>query len=166
MRLIIFLIGMFAIAVLHAGEAEPAPDFAIPHGSETETLKDLRGRVVYLDFWASWCAPCRRSFPWMNEMKAKYADRGFEIVSVNVDQERVLAETFLQQVPASFTVVYDPAGELATRYGLIGMPTSFLIDRQGKLRYHHVGFLVKKQKVYEAQIEQLLGEAVVNPVAR
>ena len=145
MRLITFFITLFATAVFQAALAESAPDFAISHSTGTTTLKDLRGRVVYLDFWASWCTPCRRSFPWMNEMKAKYADRGFEIVSVNLDQERALAETFLQQVPASFTVVYDPAGELATRYGLKGMPTSFLIDR--------------KQKVYEAEIEQLLHEA-------
>jgi cytochrome c biogenesis protein CcmG/thiol:disulfide interchange protein DsbE len=158
-RLVTFLITLFAIAVFQAAVAEPAPDFTIPHSTGTTTLKELRGRVVYLDFWASWCTPCLRSFPWMNEMKAKYADRGLEIISVNLDQERVLAETFLQQVPASFTVVYDPAGELATRYGLKGMPTSFLIDRQGKLRYHHIGFLVKKQKVYEAEIEQLLQEA-------
>lgn len=158
MRLVTFFISFFAMAVFQAVVAEPAPDFAIPHSTGTTTLKDLRGRVVYLDFWASWCTPCRRSFPWMNEMKAKYADRGLEIVSINLDQERALAETFLQQVPASFTVVYDSAGELATRYGLKGMPTSFLIDRQGKLRYHHVGFLVKKQEAYEAEIKQLLQE--------
>ncbi len=158
-RLSTLFFSLFAMAVLQAAVAEPAPDFAIPGGTGPMTLKDLRGRVVYLDFWASWCTPCRRSFPWMNEIKAKYADQGLEIVSVNLDQERALAQTFLQQFPASFTVVYDPAGELATRYALKGMPTSFLIDRQGRVRYHHVGFIVKKQKVYEAEIEQLLQEA-------
>jgi thiol-disulfide isomerase/thioredoxin len=166
MRLITFFIGLFTIVVLQAMAAEQVPNFKIPTNSGSASLRDLRGRVVYLDFWASWCTPCRRSFPWMNEMKAKYGNRGLEIVSVNLDKERKLAEMFLREVPAHFTVIYDPAGDLATRYELVGMPTSFLIDRQGRMRHRHIGFVIKKQNVYEDEIERLLQEAPLSRVAR
>ena len=90
-------LGVSACA-LAVGAGDPAPSFALPTaGGETIALEKLRGRVVYVDFWASWCGPCRRSFPWMNEMQQKYGARGFTIVGINVDKKRADAERFLQQ---------------------------------------------------------------------
>src|SRR4029078_4050052 len=94
-------------AVRAAGVGEPAPAFALPTASgETIALGGLTGKVVYVDFWASWCGPCRRSFPWMNELVQRYAGQGLAIVAINVDKKRGDAERFLAQFPASFTVVF------------------------------------------------------------
>ncbi len=82
------------------------------HASDSLDLERFRGKVVVVDFWASWCEPCRHSFPWLNEMQAKYADRGLVIIGVNVDRERADAERFLREVPAGFPIVYDPTARL------------------------------------------------------
>lgn len=121
-----------------------------------QTLNQHQGEVVYLDFWASWCGPCRKSFPWMNEMQATYREQGFTVISVNLDKERKLAEQFLQQSQARFPVVYDPEGVLAKQYQLKGMPMSFLLDRQGEVRVAHTGFFSDKRQQYEAEIKHLL----------
>ncbi len=119
-------------------------------------LDKLQGQVVYLDFWASWCGPCRKSFPWMNEMQAKYQDQGFTIVSINVDHDKALAEQFLRENPANFSVIYDPKGEIARQFKLKGMPSSYLINRAGKIVSAHVGFVEKKKPSYEQQLKQLI----------
>src|SRR6185436_12894357 len=103
-------------------------------------LERLRGKVVLLDFWASWCEPCRHSFPWLNEMQAKYAGRGLVVIGVNVDRERAAADRFLHDVPAQFRIVYDPEGALASRYDLPGMPVSYVIGANGEIVERHLGF--------------------------
>ena len=145
---------------------EQAPTFEIPTATGTTTLNDLHGQVVYLDFWASWCKPCLQSFPWMNAMQERYAAQGFKVIAVNVDKERGLADEFLRKVPANFTIVYDPEGKLASRYQLIGMPSTFLITRDGSIHQRHVGFLLSKRKDYEAEIRQLLAEHPLASVDR
>ena len=119
-------------------------------------LADLKGQVVYLDFWASWCGPCRKSFPWMNEIQAKYKDQGFTVVSINVDHDKTLADKFLQEMPANFSVIYDPKGKIAQQFKLKGMPSSYLIDRDGEIVSAHVGFVEKKKAIYEQAIKQLI----------
>lgn len=123
-------------------------------------LMQYQGKVVYLDFWASWCAPCRRSFPWLDQLQRTLGPRGFVVVSVNVDTERELATAFLKEVPVSFGVAYDPKGELAQRWQLLGMPSSFMIDRSGKVRSSHVGFHKGDEKKREAEISALLDEPI------
>jgi thiol-disulfide isomerase/thioredoxin len=120
-------------------------------------LANLRGKVVIVDFWASWCAPCRRSFPWLNEMQAKYRDRGLVIIGVNVDRERAEAERFLKQTPADFHIVYDPDGSLAARYQIPGMPSSYVIGRDGQQAGVHIGFRTGMREQREAELERLLG---------
>lgn len=119
-------------------------------------LSKYAGKVVYLDFWASWCAPCRRSFPWMNDMLARYGDAGLAVVSVNVDAEHELAEEFLAETPANFPVVYDPEGILAAQWQLLGMPSSYLIGPDGNVISRHVGFRSDSPQKYEAEIRKLL----------
>ena len=119
-------------------------------------LAQLRGKVVLVDFWASWCEPCRHSFPWLNEMQAKYADRGLVVIGVNVDRERGDADRFLRDVPAQFRVVYDPAGTLASRYDLPGMPVSYVIGPKGDVIARHIGFRTGLREQREAEVQKLL----------
>ena len=122
-------------------------------------LARLKGKVVVIDFWASWCVPCRQSFPWLNEMQAKYRDRGLVIIGVNVDRERVEAERFLQQTPADFKIVYDPEGNLAARYQVPRMPSSYVIGPDGQQAGVHIGFRSGMREEREAELERLLANA-------
>lgn len=121
-------------------------------------LATLRGQVVYLDFWASWCGPCRQSFPWMQALKNTYENQGLTIVAVNVDAERADAEKFLAQYKPTFDVRFDPQGKLAEFYNIKTMPSSVLIDRHGVTRFTHMGFTPVDGAIYEAQLRELLAE--------
>jgi thiol-disulfide isomerase/thioredoxin len=132
--------------------------FSPAKAASTVDLDQFRGRVVYLDFWASWCGPCRQSFPWMQTVKSKYEAQGLTIVAVNLDTDREDAERFLKQFQPTFTVRFDPKGELAVSYKVKGMPSSVLIDRHGVARFTHVGFRPIDASAYEAQMRELLAE--------
>lgn len=137
--------------------AQPtAPGFSLPGDSGQVTLSDYQGKVVYLDFWASWCPPCRASFPWMNDLQKKYGKQGLEIIAVNLDKDRSSIKEFIAATQPQFTVAYDPEGTLAERYEVMGMPSSYLIDRNGKLHSTHIGFRDKDKAKLEQQIIQLL----------
>lgn len=121
-------------------------------------LTDFRGKVVVLDFWASWCVPCRRSFPWMNSMQEKYGNEGLVFVGVNMDADPADAKAFLQEYPARFRIIDDPGGELAREYDVIAMPSSYVFDRNGELVARHLGFKVKRQADYESILVTSLGK--------
>jgi thiol-disulfide isomerase/thioredoxin len=141
-----------------AGQA--APSFTLPSRSgEPTSLDKLRGKVVYVDFWASWCGPCRRSFPWMNEMQQKYGGKGFVVVGVNVDKKRADADKFLAQNPANFTIVFDETGATPSAYAVKGMPSSYLIDGNGNVAYVERGFLDEHKAGLEQRIAALVGKA-------
>ncbi|HSG66951.1 MAG TPA: TlpA disulfide reductase family protein [Gammaproteobacteria bacterium] len=145
--------GLGAALLLLVGAAlHPAPAFA----QDALDLEAYRGQIVWIDFWASWCTPCRRSFPWLNDMMAKYAGQGLVVVGVNVDTEHELAAQFLSEVPVSFSIVYDPQGALAQQYEVLGMPSSFLIGRDGRLISSHIGFRREERENYEASIVEAL----------
>lgn len=126
--------------------------------SGTPLIQSARGKVVLLDFWASWCAPCRKSFPWMNALQKKYGDRGLAVIAVNMDMQKQLAAEFLQATPAQFRIEYDAQGELARQLEVSAMPTSFLLDRNGKIIKQHAGFREAQRTARELEIEQLLKE--------
>ncbi len=119
-------------------------------------LAQLEGKVIYLDFWASWCDPCRESFPWMAEMKEKYGSEGLEVVAVNLDKEKELADQFLDTMNVNFVVAFDASGESAEKYKLRGMPGSYLIGREGNIQASHIGFNDKDKTKLEAAIKVLL----------
>jgi len=119
-------------------------------------LEDHHGRAVYLDFWASWCKPCRESFPWMNGLQRKYPTERFKIITINLDQEPGAMARFLEKVPAEFDIYHDPSGRIAERFQVEAMPTSLLIDANGKVVKKHVGFYTRKIESYEREIEALL----------
>lgn len=142
-----------AVLGLNLGSARAASS---PEISGAPIIQSVRGKVVLLDFWASWCAPCRKSFPWMNALQKKYGDKGLTVIAVNLDAEQALAAEFLQAIPAQFRVEYDPKGELATRLNITAMPTSFLLDRSGRIVQQHAGFRDAQLAAREQEIEQLL----------
>jgi len=142
---------------LEAGK--PAPDFTLPGASGDVKLSDFKGKVVYLDFWASWCGPCHKSFPWMNEMQSKYGSKGLQIIGVNVDQKREDADKFLSQVPAKFAIAFDAKGATPKAYDVKGMPSALLIDAAGNVQYIHAGFKEEETASVEAHIKQALEKA-------
>jgi cytochrome c biogenesis protein CcmG/thiol:disulfide interchange protein DsbE len=117
-----------------------------------------RDKVVYIDFWASWCAPCRKSFPWMNSIQRQYANRGLVVLGINVDQERELAESFLREFNPQFRILFDTGCNLAAAFELKGMPTTLLVDRHGATRYRHVGFTNDSPAELTRELDTLLAE--------
>lgn len=137
-----------------AGQGGPlAPD---PGPNAVLDLSAYRGKVVVLDFWASWCVPCRRSFPWLDAMQRKYADAGLVVIGVNEDQVPGEAAAFLEAFPVGFHIVSDPDGELARAFELIAMPSTYVIARDGTIAARHLGFKTAKQAEYEALLVALL----------
>jgi thiol-disulfide isomerase/thioredoxin len=125
---------------------------------ESLDLSKYKGKVVYLDFWASWCGPCKISFPYMERMTAVYRSEPFVVIAVNVDHSREKADAFLEQIGADIPVVYDPRGTIAAKFKITEMPTSILIGRDGRVRYVHQGFFQDKTSLYADHISELLNE--------
>ncbi len=137
------LFAIMASTCFHAAAAEPgsvAPDFTLPGMNNAIHLSDYKGKIVYLDFWASWCGPCKQSFPWMNTLQTRYANQGLKIIAVNLDVNSADGRRFLDAVPAMFDIAFDPKGTLGRSYAVKGMPSSLLIDRDGKVISQHIGF--------------------------
>jgi len=132
-----------------------APHFALPTAHGMVDSDSLRGRIVYVDFWASWCDPCRRSFPWMADLHRRLGPHGLTIVAINLDKDRAAAETFLAAHPAPFTVAFDPAGRTAEAFQVPAMPTSFVLNRSGEILHAQAGFDPAKT----AALDTLLKEA-------
>lgn len=155
-RLAAVLAVLFTIALHTSANAATFPNVALKTDGGTLKLDSLRGKVVYVDYWASWCAPCRKSFPWMNEMQARYGDKGLVVVAISVDTNAAAAKQFLAKTPANFIVAYDPESVTADALDLPGMPTSFLLDRKGEIVYRHVGFRKADEARNEAKIKEQL----------
>lgn len=113
-------------------------------------------KAIYLDFWASWCGPCKISIPWLNRMQKEYGDQGFMVIGVNLDKDQAKLKRFLIQIPVDFELIKDPEGLIASNYVLEGMPSSFLIDKEGKTRFKHIGFRTNEIEKYEKEIQQLI----------
>jgi len=140
-----------------AGVGEAAPALSLPDAAGAPVSLDaLRGKVVYVDFWASWCGPCKRSFPWMNAMQQKYGADGFTVLAVNVDKKREDADRFLARLPAGFTVVFDPAGASPAAWQVKSMPSSYVVDAAGRVILVENGFREERAAEVEERIRTAL----------
>lgn len=141
----------------HRANLVKAASFSLPGvAGQQVSLADYRGKVVLVDFWASWCTPCIRSFPWMNKMIDTYSDDGFVVIAINMDQDPELAKKFLQRYPNKMTIAFDPNGTVAEQYEVMGLPNSFILNKEGDIAYKHIGFRLKDVAQYEAEIKSLL----------
>jgi len=121
-------------------------------------LRQYTGQVLYLDFWASWCGPCAKSFPFMNKMEHAFKKQGLKIIAVNLDENKDDAHDFLVKVPAKFTVVSDNEQQCAKALNVQAMPSTYIIDKQGVVRHIHLGFRDGETDKLQMVIEQLLAE--------
>ena len=155
---------MLAVALGHlaqAGEAagNAAPDFTLKtHGGGNLRLSEHRGEVILLNFWASWCGPCRQEMPLLDELHQRYGELGFSVLGVNVDKEPAKAAQLLRDIPVNFPVLLDDQGSVSASYDVSAMPTTILIDRDGNMRYLHRGFKPGYEGTYEQQIKELVRE--------
>lgn len=155
-----------------------APALAVEPGSPmpsctlkswgTETPVDLgrfKGQVLYVDFWASWCVPCVRSFSFMNALHRELREQGLQVLAINLDENPEDARAFLARHPADFTVAVDAGGQCPESFGVLGMPSSFLVDRQGVVRHVHLGFRVGEAQELRKLVEDLLAEPEAKPAS-
>jgi len=156
---LIFLLLVFSIPVY--ADYPVAPKFQLPTDNGVLSSNQLKGKLVYIDFWASWCRPCKNSFPWMITMKEKFKNQPFEIIAINLDKDKKLADEFIASQNINFPVAFDPQATVAEQYNIEGMPSSYLVDPQGKLRIRYTGFWNKSKNEKEQAIKQLLKQ--LNP---
>lgn len=159
-KILILVFSWLLISNQAMASPQLAPDINVATRDGNIKLSEYRGQVVYLDFWASWCVPCRKSFPWMQQLQQNYRDQGLKIIAVNLDKQRVLADKFLQNFDVNFMIGFDEAGDSARAYGLKGMPSSYLIGRDGKLYSSHIGFRQKETARLEKTIQKLLRQGI------
>lgn len=151
-------VAILAAACLGAGlkPGDPLPDLA-QLKLEGQLPEFLKGKVVLLDFWASWCEPCKASFPVMDELQKQYGPRGLVVLAINVDEKKSDMEGFLKKNAATFAIVRDGSQKLVAQAGIVTMPSSFLVDQEGRIRFAHAGFRGEEtKKKYEQEIESLL----------
>ncbi|PCJ47490.1 MAG: redoxin [Gammaproteobacteria bacterium] len=142
-----------------ASVAAPAKDFTLKSREGPNIrLKELSGDVILINFWASWCGPCRKELPKLEDLHQKYKDLGVTIIGINVDVDPELSKILLKDHPVTFMVLYDPENNVSADYDIQAMPSTFLVDKNGLLRFRHNGYLAGYEHKYDAQIKQLLRE--------
>lgn len=160
-----FVLACLALAAstaVAAGAPQPggaAPDFTLAarDGGQLR-LADLRGQVVMINFWATWCGPCRQEMPLLAQLHAKYEPLGFTMLGVNVEPDSAAAVNWLKGVPVNFPIVFDTSSKVAASFGVEGMPSSVLVDRNGQVRYIHRGYKPGDEARYADMIRNLVRE--------
>lgn len=157
-RFVLAFLILFAPSAAHAiGTGITPPDFALQSlDQKSVRLSEYRGKVILLDFWASWCGPCRDSLPWMQSMQEKYGAQGFQVVAVNVDPNSEDARALLKELQVGVLTLLDPQGQIPELYELQSMPSSFLIGRDGKIALAHAGFTRSDREPLEHAIQSML----------
>lgn len=152
-------IGVTVLPVSAKDVFKPAPDITL-HTIDGHTvhLASLKGKVVLVDFFASWCIPCRKSFPEIESLHHDFASKGLVVLAVNVDEEHKNAEMFLEKYPHTMTIVLDPKGSAAEAFKVNAMPSTMILDRAGAIRYTHKGYTDKVIAKFRSQVQELLAE--------
>ncbi len=137
----------------------PAANFTLKSAAGTNIrLSEYRGQVVLLNFWASWCGPCRQEFPHLDAIHQKYSDLGFTVFGVNVEQDRAMADKVLRDIPVTFPVLFDQESQVSKLYDVDAMPMTVLVDRNGDMRFMHKGYKPGYETAYEKQVRALIRE--------
>ncbi len=150
------LINALPLSAVEQGDPMPNCALSSLQGQDSFSLEQYKGQVIYVDFWASWCGPCAQSFPFLNSLHSEFKDQGLKILGVNLDEEKPLAHEFLIKYPAAFTIANDASGQCATKFAVKGMPSSYLIDRQGIVHHVHLGFRPSEAEEIRSLVRQLL----------
>lgn len=150
------LVASLALPAHALNKGDTAPDLDVVNANGQKQTINLKEKLTYVDFWASWCGPCKQSFPWMNDVHARYAAQGLQVIAVNLDQKSADAQKFLSASPAKFAIAFDPKGATPRLYGVKTMPSSYLIDRNGKIIHVHAGFSADDSVQLEKQIRSAL----------
>ncbi len=161
MKILTLVTLLFCSAATTAlSEGDTAPSFSLPILGEQQivSLSELRGKIVYLDFWASWCGPCRISLPQMVVLQEELGSDQFEVIAINLDEDQEQGSRFLKRYPVNYTVLTDPEGKVAEIYQLPGMPSSFVIDQAGIISLAHTGFRRGDMSIIRNHIEVLLDQ--------
>ena len=147
-------------AIASAGPASGvAPDFTLQTlGGGQTSLAEHRGNVVMINFWATWCAPCRQEMPHLEALHQRYSSLGFTLLGVNVEEDSSGAEDWLAETPVSFPILFDPQSSVSELYDVIAMPSTVMVDREGNLRYLHHGYKPGYENEYQNQIRALIRE--------
>ena len=157
-------LGAAALIALAAGRVVAAPPKAAPNvtaqsiDGQPVTLSNFKGKVLLVDFWASWCTPCKTSFPALDALYKEYQPLGLEVLAINLDERRRDADAFLAAHPHGMIVLFDQKGASPAMFGVRGMPSSFLIDRVGNIRFTHMGYTASVAASYRRELLQLLEE--------
>ena len=147
------------LIALPVSAEDQAPDFTLSDADGNQiTLSDLRGQVVMINFWASWCGPCREEMPYLEQIFQRYEPLGFTLLGINVEENPSDGRAFLQDRPVSFPVLYDPENGISKLYDVIAMPSTVLIDRKGNVRYLHHGYKPGYENDYQDQVRALARE--------
>jgi len=155
----LFAFVVVATSVNASSISGQAPDFTLKSRSgKNIRLSDLRGQVVMLNFWASWCGPCRQEMPILEQLSKRYGKLGFTMVGVNVEQDSSKAEAYLRDVKVTFPILFDTTSSTSKLYSVNAMPTTIIIDRNGNMRFKHEGYKSGYEKDYKKQIKQLIRE--------
>lgn len=161
-RIIISFFVLCMSVPLGAGAAEvsgEAKDFTLKSRDGVNIkLSELRGEVVMINFWASWCGPCRQEMPLLDALYKKYKDYGFTLLGINVDENNEAAVKLLSQIPVSFPVLFDPQSSVTELYDVDAMPSTILVDRDGNMRFLHRGYKPGYEKHYDDQVKALVLE--------
>ncbi|MDA3844436.1 MAG: TlpA disulfide reductase family protein [Candidatus Kapabacteria bacterium] len=152
----------FVVFAITAGSVEinsTAPDFkAVDINGKEISLKDFKGKVIILDFWASWCGPCVKELPFLSELYNKYKDQGLEVVAVNIDKRSKNAKKFLKRIKfdPNFSIILDNEQKIPPKFNFETMPTTFIIDKTGLIRFIHEGFTEDIKSKFEKELKELL----------
>jgi len=142
-----------------AAVAGPAPDFTLKSlGGKNLKLSEMAGNVVLINFWASWCGPCREEMPLLNALHNKYQPLGFTVLGVNVEEQSDMARGFLKDFPVDFPILLDNKNQVSKLYQVVAMPTTVVVDRDGKMRFLHKGYKSGDEKKYRDMVKQLIRE--------
>ncbi len=150
---------LLATVAVAGSSSGPAPDFSLQSlDGSTVRLSDLKGQVVLINFWATWCAPCREEMPLLDAIYQKYNRLGVELLGINVEDDASGAQKYLNETPVTFPILFDPDGRVSKQYQVKAMPSTILVDRHGNVRHIHYGYKPGYENDYQDQIRALIRE--------